>query len=148
MHIINIFDRQVWKSYKRTRREIKKANTPLSKLQLQLFDIMKGPWDKNNTPFAVDYERPIGAGFYPETFTTKEVFGEYAAIHPKAKLWMESVTTMLLTDKSGAVVAWPYSKFFKKELVPAAQLLRAAARQTKNRSLKRFLRSRFVFLYL
>ena len=75
---------------------------------------MKGPWDENNTKFAVDNVRPIGAGFYPETFTTKEVFKEYAAIHPKARLWMESVTTMLVTDKSGAVVTYLITKLKKR----------------------------------
>jgi hypothetical protein len=146
-----LFVRQVWKDYESTRQKLQGTDTALAHLQLELFDMMRGPWDRRNqnTPFAVEKARPEGAGFYPESlFTKKEDFEEYAARFPEEKGWLENLATMLfLVEQNGKriLIPWPYSMFFKEELEPAAGLLLAAAKLTENESLKRFLKSRFVF---
>ena len=146
-----LFVRQVWKDYESTRQELDKSDTALAHLQMELFDMMRGPWDRRNqnTPFAVEKARPKGAGFYPESlFTKKEEFEEYVARFPEEKEWMENLATMLFqVEQNGKriLITWPYSMFFKEELEPAAGLLLDAAELTENESLKRFLKSRFVF---
>ena len=58
---------------------------------------MRGPWDRQNhhTAFAVDIERPDGAGFYPEDIT-EEAWKEYLDKHPDEKDNLESLVTMVL----------------------------------------------------
>ena len=154
-----LFVRQVWKEYELKRKEIAQIDTPIARLQLELFDIMRGPWDRRNQniPFGVEKARPTGAGFYPETFTETD-FGK-VTIGPKTAFgkvtngseeerWMTNLATMVWTNQYGDLAVWPYSRFFKKELEPAAGHLLAAAKHTDNESLKRFLKSRFVFLPL
>jgi hypothetical protein len=143
-----LFVRQVWKDYESSKKEISKSDTPIAHLQLELFDIMRGPWDRRNQniPFAVEKARPDGAGFYPETFTETD-FGKVTN-GSKEEMWMNNLATMVWTDQFGDLVVWPYSRFFKRELEPAARHLLAAAKHTYNESLKRFLKSRFVFLPL
>ena len=54
--------------------------------QLELFDIMRGPWDRQNEekPFAVELERPKGAGMYPIKMT-KGDFDAFVKDHPEQK---------------------------------------------------------------
>ena len=138
--------RQVWKDYESSRKKIEKLGKPIANLQLELFDIMRGPWDRQNknTPFAVKKARPDGAGFYPETFTEAD-FDTFVK-GSKTEKWMKDKATMVWTDQYGKLIIWPYSKFFRKELEPAVGHLLAAANYTHNESLKRFLKSRLVFL--
>ena len=43
------------------------GQSELAAAQLELFDMMRGPWDRQNhhAAFAVDTERPRGGGYYP-----------------------------------------------------------------------------------
>ena len=110
---------------------------------------MRGPWDRRNQniPFALEKARPNGAGFYPETFTEADF--EMVTEGSKEEKWMKNKATMLWSNQYGklkkVIKVWAYSRFFKKKLEPAASHLLAAAKHTENESLKRFLKSRFVF---
>merc|ERR1740128_934708 len=137
-----IFNRQMFRWYNETREKFKQDGSDLAKAQLEFFDIMRGPWDRQeeDKPFAVEYERPLGAGSYPIN-TTKEAFETYVANHPEEKDSLENLVTIIL-QKGDKMVANNYSYFFQDYLRPAHNHMIAAATLTENQSLKTFLRSR------
>lgn len=134
-----VFDRQAWAENPQHRKKLAADRSPLGRVKLAYFDIMRGPWDRQDhfAPFAVDRPRPPGAGFYPEDLT-KSAFQEYVHAHPQQKAALEGLFT-LVRRKDDTLVSVPYSEAFKAWLVPAAKKLEEAARKTKNSSLKKFL---------
>jgi hypothetical protein len=130
-----IFERQVWK-----------GNPALEKTlsgdKLTYFQIMRGPWDRQDEfrPFATDKPHPPGAGFYPENLTAAEL-DAYVKKHPEEKDQILGLFT-LVERKGDKLVAVPYHTAYAEWLTPAAKLLREAADLTTNKSLKTFLRSR------
>lgn len=78
-----------------------------------------------------------GANFYPHDATREEI--ENAAKKNAAIL---NPYTFVERDKSGKLVAVPYSKKFKKELTAVAKLLREAATLSKDKALKAYLVAR------
>jgi len=143
-----IFDRQVWIDNPKRMRELADQDTSLSKLQLQYMDLMRGPWDRynDNKPFAIDREKPEGAGFYPEDMTEKQ-FKFYVASNPDKRETLESPVTLVKRNEVAAVYpvplyGVPYSQEYEEWLKPASEHLREAANETDNEGLKRFLNSR------
>jgi len=143
-----IFDQQVWTDYPRRIAELKDQGTVLSNLQLQYMDIMRGPWDRYNLnkPFAIDREKPKGAGFYPEDMTEKQ-FEFYVGSNPDKKEDLESPVTLVKRNDVAAVFpvplyGVPYSEAYKEWLTQSSQYLRQAANITENQNLKKFLNSR------
>ncbi len=130
-----IFNRQAYAKYP----ELEKT---LSGDKLTYFQIMRGPWDRQDEhkPFAIDIPRPKGAGFYPEDLTAAQL-DAYIAKHPNQKKHLLGLFTVV-ERRGKQLVAVPYAKKYGKWLQPAAQKLREAAALTKNKSLKKFLRSR------
>ncbi len=107
----------------------------------ELFFIHAGIWDRiDEEPFVGSTPRPEVAGFYPADLTREE-FDAYVAAHPEQKEALESLFTIVVRDGTG-LRAIPYSEAFAEWLVPAAEHLRAAARVTRNESLRRFADSR------
>lgn len=137
-----IFDRQAWAGNPALRAKLAQDTSPLGKEKLAYFDLMRGPWDRQDhfAPFAIDRARPKGAGFYPEDLTADQLEA-YVAAHPDEKEALESLTTIVVRD-GDALKAVPYSKAYGEWLKPAAEHLLAAAKLTKNASLAKFLRSR------
>lgn len=137
-----IFDRQVWADNPATRERLAADKSPEGQARLAYFDIMRGPWDRQDhfSPFATDKPHPPGAGFYPEGLTA-DAFHDWIKKHPGDKQRFESLLTVIRRDGEG-LTAVPYSKAYAAWLTPAAALLREAAALTTNDSLRRFLRSR------
>jgi len=137
-----IFNRQMFRWYNETREKLRQDGSELATAQLEFFDIMRGPWDRQDEekPFAVEYERPLGAGGYPIDMT-KEDFESYIAQHPEEKEDFENLVTIVLR-KGDKLVANNYSYFFQEYLRPAHNNMFAAASLTENQSLKTFLQSR------
>jgi len=137
-----IFDRQAWKGNYLTRKQLEADGGSLAELRLELFEIMRGPWDRqdDHAPFVLDIPHPPGAGFYPEDLGAEE-FREYVESHPERKEDLESLHTMVVR-KGDDLIAVPYSEKFDYYLEPAAQKLEEAAGLTQNESLARFLRAR------
>lgn len=137
-----VFDRQAWAKYPEFRAELAKDTSDLGKVQLEYFDVMRGPWDRqdHHTPFAGGPARPSGAGFYPEDLSAED-FKAYVAAHPKEREALESLFTLVRRDGDKLVPLW-YSDVFAKWLTPAAAKLLEAAAVTENASLKTFLTSR------
>ncbi|WP_129352149.1 dipeptidyl-peptidase 3 family protein [Sorangium cellulosum] len=137
-----IFDRQACATNPEIRERLLADQSPEGRDRLAYFDIMRGPWDRqdHHRPFAVDRPRPPGAGFYPEDLSAAELHA-WIQRHPGDKAAFESLFTRIRRD-GGGLVAVPYSEAYAAWLVPAAALLREAAALTENESLRRFLRSR------
>ena len=137
-----VFDRQAWKGNPALRTELAQDGTPYGKLVLAYFDLMRGPWDRQDhfKPFVTDRVHPPGAGFYPEDLTA-DAFKAYVVVHPDWKEALESLTTVVVRD-SEQLKAVPYSQAYAEWLKPAAARLLEAASATRNRSLAKFLTSR------
>ena len=72
---------------------------------------MRGPWDRQDhqKPFAVDFEKPIGAGFYPEDLD-EEKLKKYIEENPEDADSVNNLVTMVQREEDGRLVAQNYSK--------------------------------------
>ncbi|PRP96121.1 dipeptidyl-peptidase 3 family protein [Enhygromyxa salina] len=143
-----IFDRQVWAEYPTHAQRLAdaaKAGGELEQLRYDYFQIMRGPWDRQDhfAPFAINIPHPPGAGFYPPGLTADE-FRAFTAANPAMRDDLEGLFTLVVRDPNDPTQLRPvaYSEAFSEWLEPAAQKLEAAAALTKNASLATFLRSR------
>ncbi|AUX44458.1 DNA mismatch repair protein MutT [Sorangium cellulosum] len=139
-----IFERQVYAGNPAVRERLAADRTPAGRLKLDYFNIMRGPWDRQDQlrPFAVDRPRPMGAGFYPEDLTA-DVFHDWTRRHPADKARLESPFTIVRRERDDdRLLAIPYSEAYAPWLGPAAEKLREAAALTRNEGLRRFLLSR------
>ncbi len=137
-----ILDRQSWAGNPALRDKLSRDGAPLARAKLEYFDIMRGPWDRqdHNKPFATTGPHPAGAGFYPEDMSVDE-FKKWIADHPDQRAAFESLTTVIERDSLG-LRARPYAEAYKQWLGPAAALLREAAELSQNPTLKTFLSAR------
>ena len=138
----SIFLGQVYSKNYEIKANLEKQNTEVAKLQLQLFDIMFGPFDRleHNKPFIGTETKPLGANFYPEDMT-KEEFNGWIKNHPKDEKSFTSEFT-LIRRQDGNFVAIPYSTYWKDKLTQASNLLKEAAEYADNPTLKIYLNSR------
>ena len=76
----------------------------LAEAQLEYFDLMRGPWDRqeHHKPFAVSEEKPEGAGYYP-AHLEKERWNSYLEEHPAKRRDFESLFTVIT---GGGCVGW------------------------------------------
>jgi hypothetical protein len=112
------------------------------KPQLELFNIMAGPFDRleDNVPFIGKDAKPLGANFYPEDMR-KEEFEKFIKDNPKDEKAFASEFTVIRRENR-KLIAIPYSKYFKEKLTAASNLLKEAAESADNPSLKKYLLSR------
>ncbi len=115
---------------------------PELKPQLELFNIMFGPFDRleDNEPFIGKNTKPLGANFYPVDMP-KEEFEKWIKDNPADEKAFTSEFTIIRRD-NGKLVAIPYSEYFKDKLTAASNLLKEAAEFSDNPSLKKYLLSR------
>jgi hypothetical protein len=137
-----IFQQQAWAGNAAARAKLAQDASDHGKLVLAYFDLMRGPWDRQDhfRPFATDQARSPGAGFYPEDLTA-DAFKAYVAAHPEQKDSLEGLTTVVVHD-GDKLEAVPYGQAYAQWLQPAAALLVEAAGLTQNKSLRTFLTSR------
>jgi hypothetical protein len=137
-----IFLEQVYSKNNEIKAQLMKENTEEAKLQLDLFNIMFGPFDRldHDAPFIGTEKKPLGANFYPEDMT-KEEFENYIKGNPNdGKSFTSEFTVIRRQD--GKLVSIAYSEYWKDKLTNAADLLKEAAEYADNPSLKKYLNSR------
>jgi hypothetical protein len=113
-----------------------------AKLELELFTIMFGPFDRldHNAPFIGTEKKPLGANFYPEDMA-KEEFESWIKNNPDdEKAFTSEFTVIRRVDSK--LTAIPYSEYWKDKLTEASKLLKEAAEYADNPSLKKYLISR------
>jgi len=140
--IDEIFLEQVYSKNEQIKVELLIENSEKAKLQLELFNIMAGPFDRleDDKPFIGTDIKPLGANFYPADMT-KEEFEKFAKDNPKDENSFTSEFTVIRRE-NGKLVAIPYSKFYKDKLTTVSNLLKEAAEYSDNSSLKKYLLSR------
>ena len=138
----SIFLDQVYSKNYEIKANLEKQNTEVAKLQLQLFDIMFGPFDRleHNKPFIGTETKPLGANFYPEDMT-KEEFESWIKNHPDEEKSFTSEFTVI-RRQDGNLIAIPYSTYWKARLTQASNLLKEAVEYADNPTLKKYLNSR------
>lgn len=138
----DIFLNQVYSKNEIIRNTLRSADNIPSQLQLEYFNMMAGPFDRleNDEPFIGDETKPLGANFYPEDLT-REKFADWIKNHPKDEINFTSEFTIIRREGE-KLIAVPYSEFYKDKLTKAANLLREAADQCNNESLKNYLNLR------
>ncbi|MBK9096992.1 MAG: peptidase [bacterium] len=113
-----------------------------ARLELELFTIMFGPFDRldHDAPFIDTLKKPLGANFYPEDMT-KEEFESWIKNNPAdEKAFTSEFTVIRRVD--GKLTAIPYSEYWKDKLTEASKLLKEAAEYADNPTLKKYLSSR------
>lgn len=142
MLIDTIYLGQVYVKNYDIKNELLKKTDEISKLQLELFDIMFGPFNRleDDKPFIGTDKKPLGANFYPADMT-KEEFENWIKQHPQdEKLFTSELT--VIRRQNGKLVAIPYSEYYKEPLTKISNLLKEAAEYADNPSLKKYLLSR------
>ena len=126
--------------YERLKRH---AETEYEKLLLELVEINFGVYDRleDHKPFIETKDKPLGAEFYPEDMT-KDEFESFLKAHEDKRDAFISPYTVIRRGKNGELESVPYSDFYKDDLERAARHLEAAAKETRDEALKRFLLSR------
>jgi len=140
--IDTIYLGQVYSRNYEIKNELMKKNDEISKLQLELFNIMFGPFDRleDDEPFIGTEKKPLGANFYPEDMT-KEEFENWIKQNPQDEKSFTSEFTVI-RRKDGKLIAIPYSEYYKEPLTKISTLLKEAAEYADNPSLKKYLLSR------
>ena len=79
---------------------------------------MRGPWDRQDhqKPFAVDFAKPVGAGFYPEDLD-EEKLAKYIKENPEDADALNNLVTMVEREKSGRLVAQNYSQVLVSQMI-------------------------------
>ena len=137
-----IFLEQVYSKNDEIKASLMKENTEVANLQLELFNMMFGPFDRleHDAPFIDTLKKPIGANFYPEDMT-KEEFENWIKNNPNDEKAFTSEFTVI-RRQNGKLVSIPFSEYWKDKLTEAAKLLKEAADYADNPSLKKYLNSR------
>jgi hypothetical protein len=140
--IDTIFLDQVYSKNYEIKNELMKKTDEASKFQLELFNIMFGPFDRleDDEPFIGTEKKPIGANFYPEDMT-KEEFENWIKQNPQDEKLFTSEFTVI-RRQNGKLTAIPYSEYYKEPLTEISNLLKEAAEYADNPSLKKYLLSR------
>ena len=137
-----IFLEQVYSKNDEIKATLMKENSDVAKLQLELFNMMFGPFDRleHDAPFIDTLKKPLGANFYPEDMT-KEEFENWIKGNPNDEKAFTSEFTVIRRQE-GKLVAIPYSEYWKVKLTEASKLLKEAAEYADNPTLKKYLISR------
>jgi hypothetical protein len=143
-----LFLRQVWAGNEALLLRLLSDTTPLGRARLHAFLVDKGPWSRldHEAPFIPGVPaKPGGANFYPAGATKAEVDAWLAGLPADERQRATGFFTTLRRTPPGSpqpFVAVPYSLEYQGELARAAELLREAAAQTAQPTLKRFLETR------
>src|SRR5829696_1821790 len=143
-----LFLRQVWAGNEALLLRLLTDTTPLGRARLHAFLVHKGPWSRldHDAPFIPGVPaKPGGANFYPAGATKAEVEAWLAGLLTDERRRATGFFATVRRTPPGSpqpFVVIPYSLEYQGELARAAELLREAAAQTAQPTLKRFLETR------
>ncbi len=107
----------------------------------RFFEMNKGPWSSlhDDKPFLKGVgKKPKGVALYPEDLTSRE-WKKWLKKNPRKASEFESNVT-IIKRKGGKLIAVPYSKFFKDELIESSKLLSQASKTLRKGSLSLYLK--------
>ena len=143
-----LFLRQVWAGNEALLLRLLTDTTPLGRARLHAFLVHKGPWSRldHDAPFIPGVPaKPGGANFYAAGATKAEVETWLAGLPTDERRRATGFFATVRRTPPGSpqpFVVIPYSLEYQGELARAAELLREAAAQTAQPTLKRFLETR------
>ncbi len=142
--IVNrLFMMQLWSGNHALALQLEKDKTPLGRARLHYFWINKGPWSDldEHTAFlpGVPPKKLPGANFYPPGLTREEFEAWEKKLPETERRQAQGFFTVIERDGAKGLKAVPYSVVYKADLEDAARLLREAAAETDNATLKTFL---------
>jgi hypothetical protein len=143
--------RQRWSGNEALWATLQKDSTPLGKARLDYFWLNKGPWsilDDHQSflpaqvgDITVPAKKPEAGNFYPEGATKAELEAWMNAL-PAADKEQAQWFFTVIRKKDGQFTSVKYSDEYRADLAQAAALLKQAAADTDNASLKKFLELR------
>ncbi len=141
-----LFMRQVWGGSETKLLELSLDPSPLGRARFQYFVRHKGPWDRQdeNKGFLPDVPptKPEGGNFYPPGSKKADIESWIEGLGEKEKAAATGFFTTIRRGADGKMMAVPYSVEYQGELAEAARLLRDAAKNTQNASLRTYLNER------
>lgn len=137
-----IYLRQVYVKNPSIRAQLETNADSLSKVQLALFNLYKGPFNRldHDRPFIGTTLKPAGANFYPQDMKKGE-FESFIQSHPEQRKAFERPVNVI-RRKDGQLVAVSYSEEYRELLEKAAGFLRDAAALSENKTVKLYLKKR------
>jgi Peptidase family M49 len=141
-----LYLRQVWSGNPALKQRLEADKTPEGRARLHYFRINVGPWSRldSNEPFieGVPHEKPKHANYYPDDMTKEEFNSWVQTLDADEKARATGFFHLIRRDANGKLNTVPYSTEYREFLEPAARLLREAAAETTNTTLKSFLNKR------
>ncbi|GJI95929.1 hypothetical protein RugamoR57_26470 [Duganella caerulea] len=144
--------RQRWSGNEALWAALQKDQTPLGKARLNYFWLNKGPWSilddhqrflpAEVSGIAIPEKKPEAGNFYPEGATKQALESWMNTLPAKDKEQAQWFFTTIRKNAAGQFTVVKYSDEYKPELEKAAALLKQAAADTDNASLKKFLQLR------
>ncbi|MGV7208931.1 dipeptidyl-peptidase 3 family protein [Oxalobacteraceae bacterium A2-2] len=141
--------RQRWEGNEALWAALKKDTTPLGKARLDYFWLNKGPWSilDDHQSFLpaevggvqVPAKKPEGGNFYPAGASKAALESWMNGLPADQKNQAQWFFTTIRSGADGQFKIVKYSDEYRPELEKAAALLRGAAADTDNASLKKFL---------
>jgi len=139
-----LFLRQVWAGNEGMLLDLIRDDSPAGRARLHYFLINKGPWSRldHNAPFVSGAPaKPEAADFYPAGASKAEVERWIQSLPEAERRRATGFFTVIRRAGSGFSLV-PYSVEYQGELAQAAALLREAASQATEPTLKTFLARR------
>jgi Peptidase family M49 len=137
---------QRWSGNKVLWPKLSQDGSPLGRARYRYFWLNKGPWSiiDDNKAFmpGVPDKKPEGANFYPEDATKEQLESWMKGLPEKERNDAQWFFTVIRKDDKGNFRIVPYSEEYKADLEKLSALLKEAANETQNASLKKFLNGR------
>ena len=140
-----LFMRQVWAGNDSLLVALAGDATPLGRERLHALLQNKGPWLRldGDRPFLPGVGgKPVAGTFYPADATKAELQSWMQGLSADARARASGFFTNIRRDPAGAFTVVPYSVEYQPELAQAAALLREAAAQTAQPTLRKYLETR------
>ena len=140
-----LFLRQVSAGNEKLEDSLEKDTTPLGRERLHAFRQNKGPWLRldEDRPFLPGVgEKPAAGNFYPAGATRKDVEAWLNQLPAEQHTAATGFFTTIRKGADGKFKVVPYSEEYRTELAKAAELLRQAAQQTRQPTLRAYLEKR------
>jgi hypothetical protein len=147
--IDDIFLTQFWSGNHRLLQQLQADRSPLGIARLEYFWINKGPWSALDEHAAfvpgVPPKKLPGANFYPEDLSKSEFESWVKTLAPADREQAQGFFSVIRRE-AGKLKAVPYSAEYRPRLEKLATLLRKAAAETPNASLRTYLELRAAAL--
>jgi len=139
----DIYMDQLWSGDRALYVKLQKDTSPLGRARLNYFWLNKGPWDDLDAYRAfipgVPARKPPGANFYPEDATREELESWMKALPREEQETAKGFFSVIRRGPDSKLKIVPYSEAYQAGLEKAEGLLREAAANTSNESLRKFL---------